>query len=75
LTIDTALKLGVALGRGQSVVKAARSAGVGKTAVYRWLVAGKAGDPRYSALVEARKPARNEWDDFFASVLGKAVCN
>jgi hypothetical protein len=38
LTVGTAIKLGHALGRGQSVVKAARSAGVGKTAVYRWLL-------------------------------------
>jgi hypothetical protein len=71
LTIDTAVKLGVALGRGQNVVKASRAAGVGKSSTYRWLVAGKAGDPRYLALVEARKPVRTEWDDFLASLLGK----
>jgi hypothetical protein len=68
LTIDVAIRLGHSLGRGQSVVKAARFAGVGKTAVYRWLHAGEAGDPRYRELVEARKPVRTEWDDYFGSI-------
>ena len=70
LTLDVAIRLGHSLGRGQSVVKAARFAGVGKTAVYRWLHAGKAGDPRYRELVEARKPAK--WDDLFPSPLGSS---
>jgi len=71
LTIDTAVKLGVALGRGQCVVDASQAAGVGKTSIYRWLALARTGDLRYLALVEARKPVRTEWDDFFASVLGK----
>jgi hypothetical protein len=71
LTIETALKLGLALGRRNSVEYAATQAGVGRSSLYRWLERGRAGDARYAGLVAAttkkRPPATiDDWDDWIA---------
>ncbi len=48
LTIETALKLGQSLGRGQSVEAAAQSAGVGRASVDHWLERGRSGGSRFA---------------------------
>src|SRR5262245_40092198 len=53
MSTSPALAVVSALCQGQSLDEAARSAGVGPSTLYRWLAAGRRGDPRYSALVEA----------------------
>ena len=61
LTIETALKLGQALGRGQSIEAAAQSAGVGVSSAYRWVARGRTGDPRFATLAAVSKEKRHWW--------------
>jgi hypothetical protein len=60
-TIETALKLGQALGAGQSVQKAAQSAGVGTSSAYRWIARGRSGDPRFATLAAVSKKKGSDW--------------
>jgi hypothetical protein len=67
LTIETALKLGLALGRRNSVEYAANQAGVGRSSVYRWIAQGRSGDPRFATLVAMITKKRSDggwkgWD-------------
>ena len=41
------------VGQGEPLEGAAREDGIGPTTLRRWLATGRAGDPRFSALVEA----------------------
>jgi hypothetical protein len=61
LTIETALKLGQALGAGQSVEVAAQSAGVGTSSAYRWIARGRSGDPRFATLATVSKKKGSDW--------------
>jgi hypothetical protein len=61
LTIETALKLGQALGAGCSVETAAQSAGVGTSSAYRWIARGRSGDPRFSTLAAVSKKKGSGW--------------
>ena len=61
LTIEIALKLGQALGAGQSLEVAAQSAGVGKSSVYRWAARGRGGDPRFATLATVSKEKGTKW--------------
>ena len=61
LTIETALKLGQALGAGCSVETAAHSAGVGVSSVYRWAARGRSGDPRFATLAAVSKKKGSGW--------------
>lgn len=51
--VAVALELVRQVGQGESLEGAARKVGIGPTMLRRWLSAGRAGDPRFSALVEA----------------------
>jgi hypothetical protein len=64
LTVRAALRLGFELGRGQNLETAAREAGVGVSTAYRWLVAGRAGNPPFAELavmVAVAKERRGAW--------------
>jgi hypothetical protein len=61
LTIETALKLGQALGAGQSVQIAAQAAGVGVSSAYRWIARGRSGDPRFATLATVSKKRGSDW--------------
>ncbi len=50
LTVDIALRLGLALGRRKSLDYAARQTAVGRSTLYKWVERGRAGDPRYTTL-------------------------
>jgi hypothetical protein len=58
LTVAVALDLVRHVGRGEPLEDAARRAGIGASTLWRWLAAGRAGDSRFSALVEAIDRAR-----------------
>ena len=58
LTVAVAFDLVQHVGRGEPLEDAARRAGIGASTLWRWLAAGRAGDPRYSALVEALDQTR-----------------
>ena len=77
LTVAIAFKLGASLGRGQSVVDSARYAGVSAPTLYRWLALGRAGDPRYLALVngvEELTAARMEQNALLERYGFKTTC-
>ena len=61
LTIGVAIRLGQALGAGQSLEVAADSAGVGKSSVYRWAARGRGGDPRFATLAAVSKEKGSKW--------------
>jgi hypothetical protein len=74
LTAAVAIELGLAVGRGQRLAAAAQSAGVGISTAYRWLAAGRAGDPRFAAIVALRrKPPKTHWHDWLGKSLGKGL--
>jgi DNA-binding phage protein len=54
-TIDTAVALAAALGRGQSIEAAAATAGIGISSIYRWVALGRSGDPRFATLAAVAK--------------------
>jgi hypothetical protein len=51
--LTVALDLVHLVSQGEPLEDAARMAGIGTTTLWRWLVAGRAGDPRFTTLVEA----------------------
>jgi hypothetical protein len=59
LTVRVALAIVSAICRGANLDEAARAGGVSPSTLYRWLQAGKRGDPRYSPLVEAIRTSRS----------------
>jgi hypothetical protein len=59
LNVAVALDLVGHVGRGEPLEDAARLAGIGPTTLGRWRAAGRAGDPRFVALVEAIDSARS----------------
>jgi hypothetical protein len=67
ITFRTALELGLALGRGKSVERAAKAPGVGTSSAHRWTARGRSGDPRFSALDEVADRSK-EWP--FGDMLG-----
>jgi len=58
LTMETALVIVTALGRGVKFHEAAKGAGLGPATLYRWLALGRRGDPRFVMLAEAVGQAR-----------------
>jgi hypothetical protein len=58
LTVAVALALMRHVGQGEPLEDAARRAGIGPSTLWRWLAAGRAGDPRFVALVEALDQTR-----------------
>ena len=50
LSVDTAIALAAALGRGSSIHDAAQTTGVGISSTYRRIARGRLGDPRFTAL-------------------------
>jgi hypothetical protein len=65
MSVPLALRLAVALHAGLPVPEAARAAGLGRTTLYRWLAAGRRGDPRFRDLADAvallRRPLWDFW--------------
>lgn len=56
LTVAVALALVRHVGQGEPLEDAARRAGIGPSTLWRWLAAGRAGDPRFVALVRGAQP-------------------
>jgi hypothetical protein len=58
-TPDTALRIGIALGRRpRSILDAANNAEVPKTTFYRWVKRGDNGDPLYALLARTARPPK-----------------
>jgi len=53
LSLTAALAIVTALCREERLEDAARAGGIGPSTLYRWLAAGRKGDPRFGPLVEA----------------------
>ena len=60
-TAETALAIVAEIAQGRPHDKAAKTAGVGASTVYRWLQKGRAGDPRFAPLARATRAAKDGW--------------
>lgn len=74
LTVDIALRLGLALGRRRSVEYAASQTAIGRSTLYKWVERGRAGDPRYATLAailaKPKPPAPIKVQDFVSAWRG-----
>jgi hypothetical protein len=75
LTVNTALKIGCAIGDSQKIEAAAQQAGVGTSTLYAWLARGRAGDPCFTTLAEfvAQKRKPSDWESLFRAYDHKSV--
>ena len=68
-----AVKLGLAIGRGQKFEQACRTAGLPVSTAYRLLAAARAGDGRYAGLLEATKPPEKLSFAGFEALFGRRM--